>query len=136
MDRRDFRIRNVRKEKETIMGLDCYHSGTIKLEIDEKELANGGSVERANWYDIIRGLPTRKFAKPDVFDNIENVFFNSKKGTTVIKWKDGSISKSTCDTDDHFDPFIGFCIAYTTKGMSKSKLKERIQRKFKKNNNG
>lgn len=74
--------------------------------------------------------------KNHVFDKIENVFFNSKKGITVIKWKDGTISKSTCDNQDKFDPFIGFCIAYTTKGMSKSKLKERIQRKFKKNNNG
>ena len=113
------------------MGLDCYHNGKINL-----EFANGAILEGQKWHDIICGLPTRKFVKPDVFDKIENVFFNSKKGITVIKWKDGSMSKSTCDNQDKFDPFVGFCIAYTTKGMSKSKLKERIQRKFKKNNNG
>ena len=81
-------------------------------------------------------LTENSFKKADVFDNIDNVFFNSTKGTTVIKWKDGSISKSTCLVDDHFDPFVGFCIAHTTKGISKKKLKERIARKFKKNNNG
>ena len=106
------------------MGLDCKNNSII--------LNHGGLIDGMKWYDFVQGT----IRKPDVFDNIENVFFNSKKGITVIKWKDGSMSKSTCDNQDKFDPFVGFCIAYTTKGMSKSKLKERIQRKFKKNNNG
>lgn len=125
------------------MGFDQLDS-KIELVVNDDNLVNpvlcnGWKVNERNFTHVnnkINGLFGVSFKKPDVFDKIENVFFNSKKGTTVIKWKDGSVSKSTCDTDDHFDPFIGFCIAYTTKGMSKSKLKERIQRKFKKNNNG
>lgn len=45
-------------------------------------------------------------------DNIENVFFNKEKRTTVVKWKDGVITKVTCNEADQFDKEKALALCY------------------------
>jgi hypothetical protein len=112
-------------------------SKIIKGEINMNRYTNQEVViSGLKWHNILSNAFAYDSKNQSPFNDVEDVFFNSKKGITVIKWKDGTTSKSTCSVDDEFDPFVGFCIAYTSRDMSKSKIKERIQRKFKKNNNG
>lgn len=67
----------------------------------------------------IKAPTTTKKSYQDEF-NIQGVYFNELTGTTVVKFNDDSVSKTTCSNGDFFDPFVGFCIAFT-KGMLLSK---------------
>jgi len=43
---------------------------------------------------------------------IKNVWFNSKKGTTVVLWADGVKTKVTCQNNEIFDKEKGLAMAY------------------------
>lgn len=64
-------------------------------------------------------------------------------GNAVVVWAKKNLPESkektvaTCSKDDHFDPVVGFCIAYTANALfngSKKKMKEVIHREFRKQN--
>lgn len=46
-------------------------------------------------------------------NQIDKVYVNETKGTVVIAWKDGNITKSKCAKEDTFDLNVGFAVAYT-----------------------
>lgn len=52
-------------------------------------------------------------------DDIELVNFNEKKGVTVVKWKDGTISKVKVQTDkgDTYNPELGLAMCIVKKAM-------------------
>lgn len=51
--------------------------------------------------------------------DIELVNFNEKKGVTVVKWKDGTISKVKVQTDkgDVYNPELGLAMCIAKKAM-------------------
>lgn len=65
---------------------------------------------------------------------VANVFtiFNNK--TTVVE-NNGYKAVATCSEDDHFDPVVGFCVAFTAATLfkgSKKAMKSSIMRAYKK----
>jgi len=111
-------------------------AGETYFEIIEEE-KKMGEMGKNIWFEglcMSSYLTEMKIGnKQGMFDRIENVFYNEEKRTVVIKWKDGTTTKSTCYETDYFDPFVGFCIAYTVKDFSgKAKLKAKIMRMFEK----
>jgi len=97
---------------------------------EEKKM---GEMGKSIWFDSMYISGQLVGNKQGMFDRIENIFFNEEKRTVVIKWKDDTTTKSTCNESDYFDPFVGFCIAYTSKEFnSKLKLKAKIMRMFEK----
>lgn len=66
------------------------------------------------------------------YNGVKSVYYNDKKRVVVIKWEDGTYTKSTCDKDDYFDVFVGFCIAFTSKHFkSKANAKRFVKRRAK-----
>jgi hypothetical protein len=57
---------------------------------------------------------------------IDKIFVN--KPVVVVLWTDGTRTKSTCDANDIFDPFVGVSVCFAKKMVGKDKL-NRIIRK-------
>lgn len=56
-------------------------------------------------------------------DTIKKVIFSGPK--TIILWKDGTKTITTCGEGDHYDKYVGFCTAVTKKMFgSTSKVKK------------
>ena len=49
--------------------------------------------------------------------NVENIWINERKGTTVIKWKDGTKTKVCCQNDEEFDPEKGIAMCFMKKAF-------------------
>ena len=46
---------------------------------------------------------------------VDLIYVNEKKQQVVIKWKDGTTTKATCQEGDEFDLLTGFTIAFNRK---------------------
>lgn len=60
------------------------------------------------------------------------IVFNRK--STIVSVDDNK-AVSTCSEEDHFDPVVGFCVAFTAAtlfGGSKKKMKEVVLKEYKK----
>lgn len=53
--------------------------------------------------------------RPD--GNVENIWINEEKGTTVIKWKDGTKTKVRCQHDEEFDAEKGIALCFMKKAF-------------------
>lgn len=60
---------------------------------------------------------------------IDKIFVN--KPVTVILWTDGTRTKSTCDENDQFDPFVGVSVCFAKKMVGKDKLQRIIRKAMK-----
>lgn len=63
-------------------------------------------------------------------DGIQNVYFNYDKGTTTIKWKDGTITTVTCDINDSFDEEKGIALCYMKKYFDNRGCFNRVFKKY------
>lgn len=69
-----------------------------------------------NWDSLYFAIPKCKTINPD---DIEGVYFNDKKMTTVIKWKDGTTSKvkTQVDKGDTYNPETGMAMCICKKAL-------------------
>ena len=58
----------------------------------------------------------------------DEVFVTTKNKTTVIKWKDGSVTKATCEDEDNFDIEKGIMIAMLKKYYTVEEIYEFIDK--------
>ena len=67
----------------------------------------------------------------EIKGNIEIIYVDSKRNQVVIKWKDGEISKGTCNVGCEFDIYEGFVVALVKRFFgSNSKIFDFIEEKL------
>ena len=76
-----------------------FYEGKIKLLLRKK-------VEKGETKMTNKGMNMK-----ELYDEIENVYFNKDKRTTVIKFKDGSTVKATASENTEFCEYAGFTAA-------------------------
>lgn len=67
-----------------------------------------------------------------VDDVIKQVIFSGPK--TIILWKDGTKTITTCGDGDHYDEYAGFCAAVTKKMFGSTTKVKKILGRFTKEN--
>lgn len=107
--------------------IDLISNDNKKVEINmtkEKELKD--KLDRVDyWYDKLKEM----LNKIDKLEPKEDeVFVNNKKKTTVIKWKDGSMTKATCDKDDKYDLEKGVMVAMLKKYYTVDEINSFIEK--------
>jgi len=70
----------------------------------------GITLREITSYTVIKG-PRR----PD--DEIDKVYFNKEKGTTVVIWKDGTKTIVRCQPNDTWDPEKGLAMCYVKRSL-------------------
>lgn len=63
--------------------------------------------------------------------DVRKVIFNENK--TIVLWKDGTKTIVTCEEDDCFDPYAGFCAAVVKRVFGSTSNAKRILKKNAKN---
>ena len=81
-----------------VLNTDCEHSAFMG---DLREITYARLIQAPN--------------KPN--GNIENIWINEAKGTTVIKWKDGTKTKVRCQNDEEFDAEKGIALCFMKKAF-------------------
>ena len=70
------------------------------------------------------------------FSTPKGIYFNKEKRTTVIKWKDNTITKVTCQPDEIYDKEKGIALCYMKKANNnKSSFNEILKRYSKEEEN-
>ena len=67
--------------------------------------------------------------KTEVSPRIDKIFVNQP--VVVVLWSDGTRTKSTCDANDQFDPFVGVSVCFAKKMVGKDKLLRLIKKAMK-----
>lgn len=65
----------------------------------------------------------------DVKNYVSKIIINDDKKVVVIETPKGKF-KTTCDKEDYYDPFVGFCIAFTSSFFGKAKLKKWFEKRL------
>lgn len=68
-----------------------------------------------DWALKISNIPQRIRINDRDLPKIAQVYFNKTKGTTTVKWVDGTITTVTCDKEDTFDLHTGISLCITKK---------------------
>ena len=93
-------------DSECPKGVACYGSNPI-----EPPCYNG-DYERIMYIDEIKKyLIEEGLIMPD----IKGIWFNQKKGITVVKWIDNSITKVSTQNDEKFDSEKGIALCFMKK---------------------
>lgn len=88
-----------------------YDNYVIILDTDCKQVSFSGKLREITEAHLI-AAPKR----PD--GNVENIWINEEKGTTVIKWKDGTITKVRCQNGEEFDAEKGIAMCFMKKAFN------------------
>lgn len=64
---------------------------------------------------FLRMMEEKEHLKNRLRPQLVNVWFNEKKGVTVVKWSDGTITKVTLQNDDVWDEEKGIALCYMKK---------------------
>lgn len=90
-----------------------YSSGYIRGYDDG---VNRGMLKAA--YKAIDTILKAPMEKKDLStESIQLVNFNEKKGTTVVKWTDGSITKVKVQNGDKYNPEVGLAMCIAKRAM-------------------
>ena len=79
---------------------------------------------------FLRMMDEKEHLKNRLNPRLVNVWFNEKKGVTVVKWSDGTITKVTLQNDDVWDKAIGIGFCYIKKFSGNSSSFNEILRKY------
>ena len=82
--------------------------------------ASGEIIHR--FMQDMQGIATANF----IFPTPEKVFIRGN--VTVVLWKDGTRTKSTCSKDDLFDPVVGFSRCLCKKVYSRKQFEKIMHR--------
>ena len=76
-------------------------------------------IIRAEQITLHTKMDKTKFFTTDIFtnSNIDRVWFNPVKGTTVVRWIDGSKTMVRCQKGDTFDKEKGLALCYMKKTL-------------------
>ena len=76
-------------------------------------------IIRAEQITLHTKMDKTKFFTTDIFtnSNIDRVWFNPVKGTTVVRWNDGSKTMVRCQKGDTFDKEKGLALCYMKKTL-------------------
>ena len=72
-------------------------------------------MQLAQNMDFIRMMEEKEYLKNRLNPRLVNVWFNEKKGVTVVKWSDGTITKVTLQNDDVWDEEKAIALCYMKK---------------------
>lgn len=75
-------------------------------------------------------MEEKEYLKNRLNPQIVNAWFNEKKGVTVVKWSDGTITKVTLQSGDVWNKAIGIGFCYIKKFSGNKRPFNEILRKF------
>lgn len=114
----------------------CYSDkdGTVgyySVDLGYQDLAfiTENSLESFYKAPAIKPNDSKPLKDKDLQKYLSKVIINDNKKVVVIETPNGKF-KTTCDKDDYYDPFVGFCIAFTSSFFGKTRLKKWFERKL------
>jgi predicted transposase YbfD/YdcC len=106
--------------------------GDIATNITKKELCDILLSISINVGDTTKKESILSFEDLLKLLNVKSSYISTEKKTAVVELQDGKRGKCSCSSEDTFDPFVGFCLAYVSAiTQNKKTLKQVITNKFK-----